>query len=231
MKRTNRFLVTVLAVVLLHGCIADEVGGVYLVTREFGEFQSVAGQGVEVTFTAGDTWTAHSSADWITVTPASGQSGRSVITILTAAPNRTKQPRSAVVSILSGGKQKDITVSQRDEYAVFDQKEYVVEPEGGTISMAFETNVKRGSLLVSYYKLDWLTWEEDSAAATRGDDWRGRVKTVQIMPNTKPEPRATPFVLVMYGKNEEMLGLDTAWVRQRALKIAPDGTDSLDFSL
>ena len=198
----------------LLGCFADEVGGVYLVSEGTGEMPSAKDFGAEVFFQAGDTWRAWSSASWLSLDPQEGKSGRNGIVMRTAEANHTMTRRVATVTIESGGKQQLLTVWQRNDYALFEPREYVVDAEGGKVNMTFSSNVSKDSLLIRYLPVSWLEWEDDSAK-TRVADWNGKVKTLVAKPNPKETERIAYFVLVLTGERRmDYQVLDTAWVRQ-----------------
>ena len=196
----------------LSGCFADEVGGVYLVSEGAGEMPSSKDFGTEVFFQAGDTWRAWSSASWLSIDPKEGKSGRNGIVMRTVEANHTKTRRVATVTIESGGKQQLLTVWQRNDYALFEPREYVVDAEGGKVNMTFSSNVSKDSLLIRYLPVSWLEWEDDSAK-TRVADWNGKVKVAK--PNPRETERIAYFVLVLTGERRmDYQVLDTARVRQ-----------------
>lgn len=176
-------------------------------------FPSVANGSASVMFNAGDKWTATSSVDWLELSPASGEGGRNTMTITTILPNRTRQERTGSIVITSGGKCETVFVSQLDDYALFDPKEYVVDSAGGKVDMAFSTNIEKGKLYISYHILDWI--EMPKLEKTRGEAWSGTVKTVTVLPNGTPEERTTSFILGYYDEKKRFMGLDTAWIHQK----------------
>ena len=203
----------VLMAAVLIGCMADEVGGVYIVSGEADVLQSVANQVTTTYFNAGGKWTAASTVDWLEVTPSSGEGGRNAIVITSRKPNRTMQERTGVVVITSDGKSQEVVIRQRDECALFEQKEYLVGPEGGVVNMAFTSNIERGTLMISYMILDWIEMP-DKNCETRGQVWNGMVKPITVLPNQTPKERLTPFILGYYDDKKKFQGLDTAWVHQ-----------------
>lgn len=210
----QKALPSALLCLCLSGCFADEVGGVYLVSEDTEEMPSTKDFGTEVFFQAGDTWKAWSSASWLSIDPKEGKSGRNGIVMRTAEANHTKTRRVATVTIESGGKQQLLTVWQRNDYALFEPREYVVDAEGGKVNMTFSSNVSKDSLLIRYLPVSWLEWEDDSAK-TRVADWNGKVKTLVAKPNPKETERIAYFVLVLTGERRmDYQVLDTAWVRQ-----------------
>jgi hypothetical protein len=196
----------------LTGCVADEVGGVYLVSEEPESMYPVANHFMEIHFQAGGDWTAATSADWLEVTPNHGTGGRNAVMIKTTETNKTRAERSTLLTISSGGKQESMTIRQSGDYAIFDEKEYIMDAAGGTLSITFTSNMDRSNLYVSYQRLEWITWT-DPVSTTR-TDWKGRLKELTISPNTSEEEREAIFVLSTYSRRKELMALDTTWVRQ-----------------
>ena len=196
----------------LTGCVSDEVGGVYLVSQEPESMYPVANHYVEILFQAGGDWTASTSMDWLEVTPSQGSGGRNAVTLRTKSANRTKAERSALLTIVSDGKQESMTIRQSGDYAVFDQDEYVVDAAGGPLTLTFTSNMDRNNLYVSYQKLDWISWSEP-IGETR-TDWLGRMRELTVSPNPSEDERQAIFVLSTYSRRQELMGLDTTRVRQ-----------------
>jgi len=196
----------------LTGCVSDEVGGVYLVSQEPESMYPVANHYVEILFQAGGDWTASTSMDWLEVTPSQGSGGRNAVTLRTKSANRTKAERSALLTIVSDGKQESMTIRQSGDYAVFDQDEYVVDAAGGPLTLTFTSNMDRSNLYVSYQKLDWISWSEP-IGETR-TDWLGRMRELTVSPNPSEDERQAIFVLSTYSRRQELMGLDTTRVRQ-----------------
>jgi len=192
--------------------VSDEVGGVYLVSQEPESMYPVANHYVEILFQAGGDWTASTSMDWLEVTPSQGSGGRNAVTLRTKSANRTKAERSALLTIVSDGKQESMTIRQSGDYAVFDQDEYVVDAAGGPLTLTFTSNMDRSNLYVSYQKLDWISWSEP-IGETR-TDWLGRMRELTVSPNPSEDERQAIFVLSTYSRRQELMGLDTTRVRQ-----------------
>ena len=200
---------------VLIGCMADEVGGIYLISGETDEMYSLPKQTVTVYFHAGGKWTASPSVDWLEVAPSSGEGGRNAIAITTTKPNITMQERIGSVVITSDGKSETVNIRQRGEYAFFDPKEYVVDSAGGVVNMTFTSNIEKSKLLISYFLLiDWIVIP-DHKNETRGEIWNGTVKPITVLPNLTSEERSTFFILGVYDDKKKFLGLDTAWIRQK----------------
>lgn len=210
--------IAVLQTAFLIGC-ADEIGGVYVMDGQGKKLHAGVDQVTTVFFNAGDAWTATPMVDWLEVLPQSGEGGRNSLSIITKLQNRTKQERTGQVVIASGGKQQTVEVVQLNEYALFDPNVYEIGPEGGGVDMSFETNIERGTLLLAYMKYDWVKMP-DEKAQTRVDEWKGKVKTITILPNDTHVERSAPFIFGIYDDNKEFMALDTAWVRQKPMAVA-----------
>ncbi len=220
MKRRGTLALIVSVLILLAGCVADEVGGIYLITDEVPKFYSVANHSAKIVFNAGGKWDASTSANWLKVTPDNGDGGRDTLTIATAEMNRTKQERSAVLTIESDGKKQQLTITQAAEYALFDEHNIEVGPEGDTLNIGFSTNIEREHLYVSYQLLDWIGWTDpiEKSRAT----WSGKLKPITVSPNLESADRRAFFVLVTYGRKEEILPMDTVWVVQKGLPLGSE---------
>jgi len=214
--RRNLVSTMVFTAALLIGCIADEVGGVYLITEEADTLHAVADQTTDIMFNAGGKWTARTSENWLEISPESGEGGRNGITIRTTEQNRTKQLRRAQVIITSDGKSKTVQIVQRDDFAFFDSCEYVVGPEGRDVDITFSTNVEKGKLYISYYKLNWC-FMADTEEKTRAEEWSGKVKPITVLPNETSETRSTKFTLGVYDEKKNFMALDSTWIRQEGI--------------
>lgn len=226
-KRKGLLAPLLLIVSVLIGCIADEVGGVYIVSSPTEELYAVANHSTSAFFLAGGKWTATPSVDWLEVTPSSGEGGRNDIVIKTTKPNLTMQERTGSVVITSDGKSQEVFVRQRAEYASFDQKEYVVDSAGGVVIMPFVSNIEKGKLMVFYYLHDWIVMPEQKNG-TRGEIWNGTLKPITVLPNPTPEERSTVFVLGFYNDKKRFLGLDSARIRQKPSSGIVEIPDSLN---
>ena len=211
--RSPLFSLMAMIAIILTGCMADEVGGVYMITTEVDSLYSVAEQKADITFNAGGDWTARTSDSWLEVSPQTGKGGRNMVTVRTTEQNRTKQLRKAQVIITSDGKSRAIPVIQRSDYALFDAPEYQIGPEGGEVILSFSTNVPKGVLYISYFKYNWYSIE-DAEEKTRAEGWNGKVKPITVMPNDSTATRSAKFTLGFYDDMKRFLILDSTCIRQ-----------------
>jgi hypothetical protein len=107
---------------------------------------SVEGDAVSIKFTTNVPWTASSSADWLTITPTSGEGvkgGADFTVKASALKNETTDSRAATVTITDGAaitKKVTITQNQKDALEV-DVVEYSVEADGGVVEVSVNANV------------------------------------------------------------------------------------------
>ena len=146
---TSRFLQLIcgFAMLLLVSCEKEDAAITFL-TPGTAELYSVTNQTTEVKFRTEDSWKATCLADWLTFSPKSGKAGENVITIASTSTNRTKKPRTAVMTIEAGGKKETVNIKQRDEYAIFETDELNLGCEKTTIRINFHTNLEQDQLFV-----------------------------------------------------------------------------------
>lgn len=222
----NKVLISLLMLaVLAAGCKNDDDG--ISITKSTTEIlYPVVNQSTTVTFTASADWTASTNANWLTITPVKGSAGNNIITITTASTNRTKHLRSAEVTIKSGSSQQFVTVRQSGDYAIFDQKEYHVGAEGGTVQLTFVTNLESYEKLMLAYNanLSWIGWPKGESRTTRAEN-KGSVNPMTVQPNTEKDPRTAAFVVALLISDSEWIGLDTAYVTQAGVSSGYESTD------
>lgn len=217
MPTTQRHLLFIAAFLaaILTGCIADEVGGIYMVSERVDTLHAVADQKADILFNAGGMWTAKASDSWLEVSPETGNGGRNIITVRSIDQNLTKQPRKTQVTITSDGKSKIIQVVQRGDFALFDSHEYLVGADGGEVNLTFTTNMPKGKLYISYLRYTWFSIGDGDN--TRAEEWDGRIKPVTVTPNEASEGRAAKFILGIYDERKIFMALDSTWIRQEGL--------------
>lgn len=214
-----------LAMLLLVSCEKEE-NMITLSTPGTAELYSVTNQTTEVRFTAEESWKASCLANWLTFSPKSGKSGENVITIASTSTNRTKQPRTAVMTIEAGGKTTTVHIKQRDEYAVFETDELYLTSQPKTVDVYFSTNVEPDQLFL--YSTDGLEkWVKAENKARTRAEYKGYINSLYITANESRDPREGAFFLVMKDQNGALLGLDTLFVYQEG---AIDNYCSFDYS-
>lgn len=169
---------------LTAGCSEDaNESGVTLKTVETTELYPVVNQSSEIKFKAESSWKASCSANWITFSPKSGEAGNQVITVATTATNRTKNTRTAQLTIESGGSAKTVTIKQRGEYAIFEHDELNFTSDGGTLNESFVSNLDQDNLYV-YATNDIGEWilSSNNNDRTR-QEYKYSFKNLRVQPN------------------------------------------------
>lgn len=203
-----------LAMLLLVSCEKEE-NMITLSTPGTAELYSVTNQTTEVRFTAEESWKASCLANWLTFSPKSGKAGENVITIASTSTNRTKQPRTAVMTIEAGGKTTTVHIKQRDEYAYFELDEWVISEGGENRVLRFYTNLEQKDLMLMATEglEDWVGLEPVYKARSRAE-YEGQTQTLYVGRNDTRNPREGAFFLVMKDDKGQLLGLDTLWLHQ-----------------
>ena len=117
-------------------------------------------------------------------------------------------------------------VTQRDEYAEFDQEEFSVPAEGGMMEVTFKTNAADSlQLYVTGSLAQYLedTRKKDSTKNTRADErkaYEGNLKWLRVLPNTDTVARKGFFYLAIGVGNNRHVSLDTLNFYQEA--FVPD---------
>ena len=191
------------------------------------EMYPVVNQSSEIKFKAESSWKASCSAKWLTFSPKSGEKGNQVITVATTSTNRTKNTRTAQLTIESGGSTKTVTIKQSGEYAVFEHDELNFTSDGGPLNETFVSSLDQDNLFV--YATDGLDeWIQSTNSNDRTrQEYKYSFQNLRVQPNTSKDPRTGAFFLMMKDKSGNPLALDTLFIYQEG---ASDGYQSSDYS-
>lgn len=218
MKKSAVIVCVLLVVSLLAGCLKDEVGGVRLVTDSSVEVYSVPRQVASFLFHSGGPWTATADVPWLKVVKENGPGGTDTLIIVTTEKNLTGAPRTALVTVESGGQREVVNVKQSEEYAVLDVKEVMVPAEGGLLDVKFRTNVADSlQLYVSSHLAQYLVDTRDSTAKVRGEEKDGTLGFLKVLPNDSTGVRLGLFFLSIKNRHGGRLDLDTLLFSQPPL--------------
>ena len=213
------------------GCSADEASsaGITWDSSFSGttEMYPVVNQSSEIKFKAESSWKASCSAKWLTFSPKSGEKGNQVITVATTSTNRTKNTRTAQLTIESGGSTKTVTIKQSGEYAVFEHDELNFTSDGGPLNETFVSSLDQDNLFV--YATDGIDeWIQSTNSNDRTrQEYKYSFQNLRVQPNTSKDPRTGAFFLMMKDKSGNPLALDTLFIYQEG---ASDGYQSSDYS-
>lgn len=191
------------------------------------EMYPVVNQSSEIKFKAESSWKASCSAKWLTFSPKSGEKGNQVITVATTSTNRTKNTRTAQLTIESGGSTKTVTIKQSGEYAVFEHDELNFTSDGGPLNETFVSSLDQDNLFV--YATDGIDeWIQSTNSTDRTrQEYKYSFQNLRVLPNTSKDPRTGAFFLMMKDKSGNPLALDTLFIYQEG---ASDGYQSTDYS-
>ena len=191
------------------------------------EMYPVVNQSSEIKFKAESSWKASCSAKWLTFSPKSGEKGNQVITVATTSTNRTKNTRTAQLTIESGGSTKTVTIKQSGEYAVFEHDELNFTSDGGPLNETFVSSLDQDNLFV--YATDGIDeWIQSTNSNDRTrQEYKYSFQNLRVLPNTSKDPRTGAFFLMMKDKSGNPLALDTLFIYQEG---ASDGYQSSDYS-
>lgn len=104
-------------------------------------FAGDATSGKTISFTAGDTWSASSSANWCKLSSTGGAAGSVTITV-TVDKNETQESRNASITIKAQSASANVTVKQGVIYVMdFSEDTYIIPCTGDTIKVNMATNV------------------------------------------------------------------------------------------
>ena len=191
------------------------------------EMYPVVNQSSEIKFKAESSWKASCSAKWLTFSPKSGEKGNQVITVATTSTNRTKNTRTAQLTIESGGSTKTVTIKQSGEYAVFEHDELNFTSDGGPLNETFVSSLDQDNLFVyATNGIDEWIQSTNSNDRTR-QEYKYSFQNLRVQPNTSKDPRTGAFFLTMKDKSGNPLALDTLFIYQEG---ASDGYQSTDYS-
>ena len=191
------------------------------------EMYPVVNQSSEIKFKAESSWKASCSAKWLTFSPKSGEKGNQVITVATTSTNRTKNTRTAQLTIESGGSTKTVTIKQSGEYAVFEHDELNFTSDGGPLNETFVSSLDQDNLFVyATNGIDEWIQSTNSNDRTR-QEYKYSFQNLRVQPNTSKDPRTGAFFLMMKDKSGNPLALDTLFIYQEG---ASDGYQSTDYS-
>ena len=144
-------------------------------------------------FTSAREWKASCSADWLSVSPLSGESGKASLTVTTKSENSTTVERSATLVLTSGTVQKEITLTQEAGEIGFiepDLSEYRMPVEGGVLKIGFSTNMGEDEFAIYFSKVDWLNQNEGGRAVSEYG------MRINVLANPDEDSRSAEFTFI-----------------------------------
>lgn len=171
--KTNCLLALCFCLFWAVSCSDDEVEPAFSIETEGEvELDSPAGSRATFGFTSAREWRAAIDADWVAVSPVSGEGGSFLLSLVASQLNDTKETRKATLTLTSGSLTRQIVVSQEAaDYVSPEQDTYEIAAAGGSVDIRFTTNVPQSELsaLLVTEQESWLVEgaEAKSAASYR----------------------------------------------------------------
>ena len=160
--------------------VSQEAAAHMALSKETASVEKDGGK-VDVTLDANIDWTASVDADWLSVSPASGKSGQSAVTV-TVAANPAPTARDASVTFSGEGKSVKLTIHQAETPAwiTLTQTEASVEKTGGKVELSVSGNVD----WTATADVQWI-----SVAPASGKAGEQTAVVVTVAENTTPQDR------------------------------------------
>ena len=175
MRKLLTLLNTVAIVTLLAGCgetgketdpeTAPEINLPETIVSSGISIES-AGQSISVNFTTNVAWSATVSADWVSISPSSGEAGKNSVTVK-VEENTSLQPRSATVTITDKGSTRKVSITVRQEAL---KASLSVSPE----SLTFSASKGEGMLQITS-NTDWVVTKDAEWITLDSDKGKGMV--------------------------------------------------------
>ena len=137
-----------------------------------------------ISFTTNTAWQMSSSAEWVTVTPDSGNAGNATVTV-SIAENTTFDSRSAKLTLTAGSKTSTWTVNQSYLKVFEATSEMNIGSEAQTLSLLINTN----ATFTAESDAEWLTVVATKAAPAE------KTVTVSVAANPSIEARTAHLVV------------------------------------
>lgn len=182
---------------------------------------------VTINFTTNVDWNAKTDADWAILSPTSGKSGNSSITVIAKDDNNTGEERSAKLTIYSTDTNVEIPfVQQKKDVINLTQKTYTVSHQGGEVIVEYSTNIPLNQIKISFGEetVDWIEVINEKSKALVSD----KIKFL-VQPNIVRKERSARFKIIAMqtpDSDEKLLESDVITIKQ---EMVPVGTSS-DFS-
>ena len=151
--KANSFLLFFLYLLFTVSCTENEVEPSFSIgTTEDIEIAPEAGGQTQISFTSSREWQASTTADWITISPMSGNAGAVSITVTANSLNDNDYTRTATLTLTSGTLRKNITLKQ-EPIIQLEKTAYSVAAAGEVLEIRFSTSIAQDELLIGVQKV------------------------------------------------------------------------------
>ena len=173
MRKLLTFLQAVAIATLIAGCGGTGTENEPEITPEIKFTEDIVTSGISVesaeqsitlSFSTNVAWSATTSADWLTISPSSGEAGKNSVKV-EVEENRTGQPRSATITISDKESMQKVSVTVRQETL---KASLTVSPE----SLEFSAN-KGEEMLNITSNTDWVITKDAEWITLDSDKGKG----------------------------------------------------------
>ena len=173
MRKLLTFLKAVAIATLIAGCGGTGTENEPEITPEIKFTEDIVTSGISVesaeqsitlSFSTNVAWSATVSADWLTISPSSGEAGKNSVKV-EVEENRTEQPRSATITISDKESMQKVSVTVRQEAL---KASLTVSPE----SLEFSAN-KGEEMLNVTSNTDWVITKDAEWITLDSDKGKG----------------------------------------------------------
>ena len=177
------------------------------------------GASQQITFAATLEWTAESSAEFVTVEPASGEAGDAVVTV-TVGANEDYDPRTATVTLTCGEDVKTVNLTQKQKGALLlTESSFTVAAEGQVIAVLAKANSN----------VTYAIAEDAQSWITPAVDTKGLIDYIfnfHVAANESEQPRTGQIVFSNEAGNETVT-IEQAGAEPKVTYIAISDVASL----
>ncbi len=193
MMKKHVFLFCLLGLLsLAYSCQDEEqafdfsVGEEMLIGAEMGATYTLS-------FVADRSWSMSVDADWLQVSPTSGEAGDQQVVLRVAKPNDTGQVREATLSLMAGEQSVRFAVRQ-EEYIFVEDPLITHDADGGNLNIYFRTTLPQENFAIyTQGDCDWITSQPDTRAVSEASYYL----PLYVLPNKGRQARTT---VVYFGK-------------------------------
>lgn len=241
--RHYKILLLLAALLGLWSC-SDEPDGpgsatdsIRLLSSEAIVLDAAKNSSAELTIEADAAWRGQCDAEWLTLTPMTGNAGRATIRVIARSHNNTGAQRTAHITLSTAAGSITVPISQNwDDVFNMDTTTYVVPADGGDLSIRFSTNIHGRKVLycTTAGVTEWIKPVHDanldvdsvSAAPLEKCEY-----IIHLEPNRTHAQRQAEFTIAIVDEAEkELIRSPQIIVRQEGLPVgtstswAQDGT-------
>ncbi|WP_221659518.1 BACON domain-containing protein [Bacteroides salyersiae] len=218
--KANSFLLFFLYLLFTVSCTENELEPSFSIeTTEDIAIAPEAGVQTLISFTSSREWQASITADWLTISPMSGNAGAVSITATANSLNDNDYTRTATLTLTSGALKKNITLKQ-EPIIQLEKTAYSVAAAGEVLEIRFSTSIAQDELFIGVSKGadKWLTQQPDTRASSY-------ILRLTALPNAESASRTAYLYFVQEIDGKQKI-LRTVTITQQGVSAG----ESTDYS-